>query len=577
VGHGILKHDATGWVAAGGMAGLPDATALSLARDSSGRILIGYPENRLAVIDKGHVQVYGSANGLVTGNILAMAAHGAHTWVAGSGGVVIFSRGRFWPLLDQAGSPFEGVSGIVETRGGELWMNGAAGVTRLSANVVKDFLANPTHLVISETFNGQDGLHGTASPLHPVPTAVESGDGRLWFSTTSGVFSIDPAGMARNAKPPASFIQAAVAADKVYPASPLITLPKSTGDIELRYTATGLTMPTRMRFRYMLEPLQTNWLEVGARRQAYFTNLQPGSYTFSVIAANEDGLWGDKPASVSIFIPPAFWQTAWFKAWCAVLLALMLIAIYFLRVRAVARQMATRFRDLARERERIARELHDTLLQGTSGLVLQFEGIASALPSGDAVKARIEAVLGRADSVLEEARSCVLWLRSDEHVSIVPLISLFSVAQEFSALAGIALSFETTGDLRKLKPTVEAELHRIGSESLSNAFHHSHATTVKLELNYSDIGVRLAVTDDGVGLDDETRTSGRRAGHWGLVGMRERAAKIGASFVLKSGVGAGTKVEVTILANKAFMKNPGNRLRALKARAAAGVFIFKKT
>jgi len=246
-------------------------------------------------------------------------------------------------------------------------------------------------------------------------------------------------------------------------------------------------------------------------------------------------------------------------------------------VRAVARQMATRFRDLARERERIARELHDTLLQGTSGLVLQFEGIASALPSGDAVKARIEAVLGRADSVLEEARSCVLWLRSDEHVSIVPLISLFSVAQEFSALAGIALSFETTGDLRKLKPTVEAELHRIGSESLSNAFHHSHATTVKLELNYSDIGVRLAVTDDGVGLDDETRTSGRRAGHWGLVGMRERAAKIGASFVLKSGVGAGTKVEVTILANKAFMKNPGNRLRALKARAAAGVFIFKKT
>ena len=552
IGRGILKRSNGAWASLGSPDGLPDLEALSLHGDAEGRMWIGYQDNRIVVVQGRSIRTIGPEAGLSVGNALAMLPQDGRMWVAGTNGLGVIENGRYWPLVGKASASVEGVSGIVRSATGDLWINAAGGVRRMPASTIAAFLADHSRTVEWEPFNFQDGIIGMPATLNPIPTAVASSDGRLWFSTTNGLFSVDPSRMARNPAAPHVLVEGVAAQGRAFLRDDQITLPRRTNELRIDYTATALAIPERVRFKYRLEPVQNEWQEAVGRRQAYYTNLRPGIYRFSVVAANEDGVWSAKGDSIEIRIPPAFWETPWFKVACVLAGALGLWSAYVLRLKVIAGRIATRMEDLARERERIARDLHDTLLQGTQGLVLNFQGIANSLPRNDANKQRMQAVLDRADDILDDARNCVQWLRNSDEAPADLRVALIDVGNQLSSTSGMGFELKQAGDPVVLDADVQEELRRIATEALSNAFRHSAGRAVSLELRYEGNAFLLTVKDDGTGLDAATMKAGYRTGHWGLVGMRERAQRIGAHIELQTS-GSGTTVNIRVPANQIYM------------------------
>jgi len=556
---GLYRYDGTSWTPAGGVTGLPDAPALSLRRDDHGRLWAGYAGDRIALIDRGKARVFGASDGLRIGAVLAIATRGERTWVGGTGGVAYYLHGRFWSVLRADGSDIAGVSGIVPSADGELWINGGAGVTRIPAAEVERFAADPSRRVAAETFDYEDGLDGIAAQLRPVPSAVEGGDGRLWFATSRNVFTIDPRRIPRNQVAPGVRILALRADGIDRSPAPGLSLPVGSDKVSFDYTAFSLAIPERVRFRYRLDGVDADWQDAGARRQAFYTNVGPGHYRFHVAAANEDGVWNETGDSLEFTIPPAFWQTGWFAGLCALAALALLGSLYTLRLRQLAARMATQRDARLQERERIARELHDTLLQSTQGLILSFQGFALQLPPASPMRERMETTLDRADQILADARGRVLDLRSAGLAGQALPEALAQAASELAREGGPSFRAVVDGNPRELAPAIEIECYRIAREALVNAFAHAQAQAIELQVVYGALALRVRIRDDGRGIAAEVLAAGERPGHWGLAGMRERAQRFGARVELWSRPGAGTEVELTVPAAVAYQRTRARR------------------
>jgi signal transduction histidine kinase len=333
----------------------------------------------------------------------------------------------------------------------------------------------------------------------------------------------------------------------------LSELPARTKDLQIVYTALSLTIPERIRFRYRLEGQDQGWRDVGNRREAIYTNLGPGTYRFRVIACNNDGVWNETGAVLDFTIAPTFYQTWWFKTLCGIAGAGAIWLVYLLRVNQVALQFQMRLDDRLAERERIARELHDTLLQGVQGLMLHFDAAMKQLPPLGPARPLMEKALHVADQVLLEGRERVRGLRS----AAMPLqelsILLARCGEELAEGSATTFKLAVVGSSRALDPIVLDEMYRIGREALLNAFRHSMASRIEIEITYDRAGLQLRIRDDGRGIDQETLESGM-PGHWGLSGMRERAQKLGGQLGFWSRPGAGTEVDLTIPARLAYTR-----------------------
>lgn len=553
---GVFRRRGGEWTRNGGVPGLDGGAALALKGDDAGRVWIGYPRGEIALVDGDHVRRLGAAEGLAIGNVLAFLPEPRGTWVGGMGGLALFDGARFHAVLDAQGLPFSGVSGVLRTPEGQLWINGAAGVTLIEADEVDRFVKDPGRRVATETFGVEAGVEGLPQTLRPLPTAVATPDGRLWFETTNGLYWIDPRRIARNAVPPHVEILAIAHDGQQLATGAAATLPARTRAFRIDYTATSLGVPDLVRFRYRLDGVDTDWQDAGSRRQAFYTNLPPGLYDFHVMAANEDGLWSTSDATVTITIPAVFWQTRWFQLLCVAALVAAGFVVHALRTRVLTRQARVRFQDVLRERARIARDLHDTLLQGTQGLVLNFQVVAGEMARDDARRCRMEALLDEADHVIAQARDRVHDLRDldGEHADLVA--SLSAVGTDLAA--GTTTSFEVRVDpsLPPLCLEIRGELFLAGREALLNAFRHAHARSIALEFSRFRRGLLIAVRDDGRGIDERTLADGGRHGHWGLAGMRERAERIGGTFVLRSREGQGTETRIEVPARLAFELEP---------------------
>lgn len=284
--------------------------ARTVVADSAGRVWLGYTDNRLVSIDGDSVRVFTEREGLHVATVTTVVIRGTRTWIGGEFGVALLESGRIREIT--AVEPFVGISGLVETEVGDLWLNGTSGVTHIAATEVRRAVRDSTYSVKSEQFDDHDGLVGRATLVRPVPTTVQGTDGRLWFTTERGLAWVDPRRIRRNLLPPPVQIRAVHVADKRYAAVDRVTLPPRTTQLQIVYTALDLGMPDRVRFRYRLVGADTAWTEAGNRREAFYTNLRPGSYRFHVIAANEDGIWNESGAGVAIEIPPTFTQTRMF-------------------------------------------------------------------------------------------------------------------------------------------------------------------------------------------------------------------------------------------------------------------------
>jgi signal transduction histidine kinase len=407
--------------------------------------------------------------------------------------------------------------------------------------------------------------------VHPEPSVVEAADGRLWFATTKGIAWLDPAAVERkpNRLPPPVTISAVISDGNTYAGSNALTLPANTQNLEIDYTALSLAIPERVFFRYKLVGVDSEWQNVGTRRQAYYTKLRPGHYRFRVVACNNDGVWNDAGAVLDLGVAPAWFQTSWFRFLCVGCGIFLASAFYRLRVRQVAAGINARFNERLAERTRIAQELHDTLLQGFLSASMQVHVASDCLPEDSEAKPILTRAIELMGQVIEEGRNAVRGLRSSHSLSLDLEQAFARIQQEFETpgAKGADVEFRviTEGQQRPLHPLLRDEVYRIGREALINAFRHSRGKQIEVVLTYQWNQLRLLVRDDGCGIDPKILRSGRE-GHWGLSGMQERADRIGARLHLFSSAAAGTEIELSVPGSVAFEGQPEGRPRWLRKR-----------
>jgi signal transduction histidine kinase len=355
-------------------------------------------------------------------------------------------------------------------------------------------------------------------------------------------------------------IRSVIAGTSTYAPSESLSLPKGMSRLQLDYTATTLSVPERTRFVYRLAGVDSGWIDAGSRREAFYTNLAPGHYRFEVAAANEDGIWSQRPATLSFDIAPTFLQSGWFIATCVVLGAAVLWPLYRLRLHQVTTKLHRSMEERNAERERIARDLHDTFLQGVQGLILRFQSIIYEMPEGAENRRVMEASLEQARGVVADGRDRVSALRS--RTGRTDLSGMLEEAARRLAQGGrIGITTIVTGQVRPLDPGASDEINMICDEALFNAAQHARASRITIALEYARRRLTVTIADDGVGIEQAVLQHGRK-GHFGLVGMRERARRLGASLAIVSMPGQGTRIILAIPANAAYAHASTWRLRA---------------
>jgi signal transduction histidine kinase/ligand-binding sensor domain-containing protein len=546
VNHGLYQWSNGVWTRNGGLPDFLKKGVVSETTDPHGRVWFGYQGNAMAILDGATLTNLNAADGLDVGTVLSFDTHGKHSWIGGEGGLARFDGKRFNTVLVTGLESAKQISGIVETPKGDLWLNGSVGIVHIDSAELDRNAADPKYPVQAEIFNAADGLPGKANALRPLPSAVQGSDGRIWFATDFALSWLDPTAIHRNPMIPAVWVQGIETNGQRQPLTSRPDLPARTRNLQINYTALSLSIPERVRFRYKLEGFDDGWQNAAGRRVAYYTNLAPGNYRFSVIAANDDGVWNNAGDAMEFSIRPTFFQTRLFLAVCVAAAILILWILHRFRLRQLVANASIRLEERLTERERISRDLHDTLLQNMQGLIYRFQAAANRLPKLDPVRSILESELNHADEMIGESRGILTGLRGITPGTVELADALIAHGEHLANEGSIKLKTVVQGRPRSLHPVVFEEALHIGREALANAFHHSKATQIELEIVYEHREFSLRVRDDGVGIDPSTQLSGNRPGHFGLIGMRERSNKIRARIDIWSRPGAGTEIALRI-------------------------------
>ncbi|HEV3060875.1 MAG TPA: two-component regulator propeller domain-containing protein [Vicinamibacterales bacterium] len=565
----ILRfHDRT-WTDVSRSGDLPRYRSRVLHVDAKNRVWFGFENGEVALYEAGRFQRYSSADGLPKGRILAITDdRRGDVWVAGEGGLSRFDRGRFVTLSQDNGLPGTSISAVLEDDEGFLWLACALGIFRVEHQQLERALGSPSYRMQGLTIGASDGLRGLPRQREPFPTATRAMDGRLWFATTGGIAVIDPRRLTTNLIVPPVIVEAIKADDRVLAASSDVRLQPNTRNLDFSYAALSLTDPHKVQFRYKLEGYDRDWRGPIGARQVTYMNLPPRRYRFRVIAANNDGLWNEDGATLDFTILPAFYQTSAFRLSAVLLLAIAGWAAYARHVRGVARQLNLRFGERLAERERIARDLHDTLLQGIQGVIFRFHAAAQQLPEPSPVREVMERVLERADQVLVEGRDRVKDLRTSVDGVTNLAAALARVGRELAVDTRIEFAVFVEGDAREVNALVRDEAYWIAHEAMVNAFHHGQARHIEVEIAFNARQLRVRVRDDGCGVDSRVLEAGGKPGHWGMAGMRERAWNINGRIDTWSRHGVGTEVELRIPGRIAYTLNATHDPRLRLARGA---------
>jgi ligand-binding sensor domain-containing protein/signal transduction histidine kinase len=436
------------------------------------------------------------------------------------------------------------IYGIAADDRDRLWLASSTGIFSVNRRELLQFAVGQIHRVASTPFSPLDGLQTVECKPGVQPAAWRMRDGRLSFSTIRGLIAIDPDHTQLKMDPPPVVIES-VAIDgrsQSLARSLIKTRELAPGEenLEFRYTALSLRAPQRITFRYKLEGFDRDWVDAGTRRQAFYTNLRPGDYQFRVTACNADGTCNEAGTSLAFVLPARFYQQTWFYLACVVLLGLLAWFGYGFRIQRIERQ----FGAILAERSRIARELHDTLLQGFSGVTMEMQALAGRLPDGP--REALRDIIHDAANCLAEARRSVSELRGNRGPSPGLPAELAESARRLTMPgdARLKLFIERTLVIESLPlglpAYVEYSLLRIAQEAIINAVKHAGARTIGVTLQVLPDVLRIAVEDDGSGF-----VPGDAApNHFGLIGMKERANEIGADLRVVSEPRMGTTIVV---------------------------------
>jgi signal transduction histidine kinase/ligand-binding sensor domain-containing protein len=557
-GHGLWRYDGK-WERVRAP-GLPQESPLSLVKGEGGRVWLGYAHNRIVLEDADAFHVYGQQDGLDLNTVFTFYDADGLVLSGGSDGLALFDGHRFHSLHLRSPELMRGVSGIVKDHFGDLWLNAGSGIVRIPQAEWQKAIKNPDYAMDFQLINEQDGLIGSPAQNKPAPSAVIDHSGLLWFATSGHLVSIDPATVPRGDSTPNLVLQSVIVNGQVYsqPQSAAITADAhGLKTLEFDYNGVDLNSPSRVVYQYMLEGQDKDWLDVGSRRQAFYTNLSPGKYRFRLRAATGSGPWSELKAPPALTVSPAFYQTTWFYLAALLLVSGLLWVIYRVRLQYLTYQLQERLEARVQERLRIARDLHDTLLQGVQGLILRFHVATEQLPAAEPVRATLRDALDLADIVIREGREKVSELRTEFAPATELAANLRRAANAFDNDGPPRIEIRVIGQTRPLKPLVNDELYWIGRESLTNAVRHAQATQIVVELTYDNRQLRLRCSDNGLGVDPLIVEAKYKAGHWGIIGMRERAKALGCKLDFSSQPGVGTEIQVCVDARRAYAKSDG--------------------
>jgi signal transduction histidine kinase/streptogramin lyase len=480
--------------------------------------------------------------------IRSIAAGPSGLVLAGDAAVGLLRQGRLALVGARQLGSILGLNGIVQTVAGETWLFTRNGLVRLRTSDLERASHDPGFIIHTRTFGFLDGLIDSNSVRTP-RSLVLGGDGRIWASTSTGIVWIDPGNLTYNAVEPKAAIAAITAGGKRYLDPTGIDLPAGTSDLAIDFAVLSLRMPERAHVRYKLDGQDSTWIDPGTRRQAFYTNLGPGTYTFRLAAANENGVRSARESVVMMTIAPTFAQSIWFKILVAAGIICLGALVYALRLRQVTAALHSRFNIRMAERERIARELHDTLLQSFQGLLLQFKAAADRVAE-PGVKDFLGSAVTKAQRMLVEARDRVKELRTEpEQDDLIASLSQLISAERPSNAPAIRWTEE--GSPRALHPLVRTEVKRIVEEAVRNAWEHACATLIDILVVWAPRELRLSVLDDGSGISPEILESGRKD-HFGLLGMHERAERIGGALYISSRKSGGTEIALIVPAHAAY-------------------------
>ena len=531
------------------------ATAV-LIPDPSGSMWVRYSGGTLYRVSGELIEDF-SKSGLDIGDVTLIKPDARGLLIAGESGIARFDGKKFYSLRASRVPALSVVMGVAETADGSTWIYTQAGILRVASQGLEAALRNGEGGALSyELFDPRDGLSGAPYGAVYGSSAATAADGRVWFTTGQGLVWIDPKNLHRNAIAPTVLIRSLTVGDRVYDQPANVRLAPDSENLQIDYTALSLTTPERNQFRYRLDGVDKNWVDARDRRQAFYTKLGPGEYRFHVVATNNDGVWNQAGASLIFTIPPTFLQSIWFTILCVAVALTLLWTWYWYRLRQVAARIRERLEGRMSERERIARELHDTLLQGFHGLLLRFQAVAEQIPAAQPARKLMESALDRADEVLVEGRDRVRDLRlSNAGEELSEELGAAVAQMPIAPNPDVRFRLSVEGMPRDLHPIIFAEMSAIGKEALLNAFKHSNARTIEVKVIYGRRELRLRIHDDGAGISRQVRDAGGRDGHFGLTGMRERAEKIRAEFSILSEPGGGTEVVVTVSARIAYVRS----------------------
>jgi signal transduction histidine kinase/ligand-binding sensor domain-containing protein len=539
--------------------------ARKIVADPHSGIWLGLTDGDLARYRSGKAEVFHFPNHPNARVKAMIAASDGSILGATEFGVVGWKTQKKQMLTVKNGLPCDDVTALISDNQADLWLHSQCGLIQIPHDEVQRWWQNPESRLNVRVLDVSDG----ARPgLGHFSTSTKTPDGRLWFANGSVLQMIDPAHMGGNTVAPPVDINGIVADRKSYSPQGGLRLPPLTRDLEIDYTALSFVVPRKVLFRYMLDSHDAGWQEPGTRRQAFYNDLRPGKYRFRVIACNNDGVWNEVGASVDFSIAPAWYQTTWFRAFCVCLFLLLLWTLYQLRLKQLEGQFHMALEARVDERTRIARALHDTLLQSFNALLLRFQAASNLLPGRpDEAKQRVDSAIEQASNAITEGRDAVLELRSGglSTIDLAQAISNFGKELLSGTMSENLPAFRVRveGTPRILNPIVRDEAYRISAEALRNAIRHSKARQIEVEIHYGEQQLRLRIRDDGKGIDPSLLDGNRSPGHWGLRGMRERATLVGGKFEVWSELDSGTEVELSIPAASAYARPRTSRWSAL--------------
>jgi len=533
---------------------LPGGTVLSMLRASDGQIWLGYRDSIVARMGRGNATIVTQGKDLRIGNVLTFYEHGNVMWAGGDDGVSFFQGERFWPLHLAEEDRTAGTSGIVVDHEENLWLNTQSGVVLVRSAQLRGAMTDRTYRAESELFTEHQGIMGTPAQMRPLPTALRDTSGRLWFATIDHLVSREDldAGLTHSGISPR--IVGFTIDDKYQTTEPStleIVAKGGLRNVSFDYLSVNLSAGERVRYRYRMDGFDRDWQEAGERRHASYTRLQPGTYRFRVMASDGYGAWQEASDPVELSIKPYLYQRRSFLVVMAIAAAVIIVLLVRRRILRATSRMRRRGAVELAERQRIARVLHDTLLQGVQGLLLSVQAVATELPEDSGTLQRMERILDRTQDVLEEGRNSVHELRSAPVDCNGFLETLLQIANGIEQRA-IRISGRIEGTERPLTPEVCADSFYICKEGILNALSHSEASLLQIVVIYGKKELVITVQDNGKGMPPEVARFGTQ-GHWGIVGMHERARMMRARLSIHSVPSQGTTVALRAAAKRAYL------------------------